>query len=70
MRATLAVAVFGPTEAEIGPFDATFSVRLPLLCSVLYFDTETGALQAIDSIDVGGVTQADISTEREILTPP
>jgi hypothetical protein len=37
---------------------------------VLYFDTETGALEAIDSIDVGGVTQADISIEREILTPP
>ncbi len=40
---------------------------VPLSCSVLYFDSETGGLQALDRIVVGGVNQADVRIERTLV---
>lgn len=43
---------------------------VPLSASVLYFDTDTDLLEALDRIVVGGVNQADVSIQRQIFTDP
>ena len=40
---------------------------VPLSCSVLYFDTETGRLEALDRIEVAGINEAEVRIEREVL---
>ena len=40
---------------------------VPLSCSVLYFDTVTGRLEALDRIEVAGVNQAEVRIEREVF---
>ena len=40
---------------------------LPLTASVLYFDAETGLLEAMDRIRVAGVNQSDVRIERTVL---
>jgi predicted MPP superfamily phosphohydrolase len=42
---------------------------VPLTCSVLYLDSETGRLEALDRIEVAGVDQADVRIEREVIDP-
>lgn len=43
---------------------------VPLSCSVLYFDAETGELQALDRIVIGGVNRADVRIERTVIAEP
>ncbi|MDQ7909195.1 metallophosphoesterase [Phytohabitans sp. ZYX-F-186] len=40
---------------------------LPLAMSVLYFDSETRALQAYDDIKVGGTGQSQVTLERKVI---
>lgn len=42
---------------------------LPLAMSVLYFDSETRALQAYDEIKVGGTGQSQVTLERKVIEP-
>ncbi|HRW37194.1 MAG TPA: metallophosphoesterase [Aquihabitans sp.] len=42
---------------------------VPLTASVLYFDADTGELQAQDRIEVAGVDQAEVRIEREVFDP-
>ncbi|MFC0530088.1 metallophosphoesterase family protein [Phytohabitans kaempferiae] len=39
----------------------------PLVMSVLYFDSETRALQAYDDIKVGGTGQSQVTLERKVI---
>lgn len=43
---------------------------VPLSLSVLYLDSDSGRLEAIDGIEVAGVTQTDVRIEREVVDPP
>lgn len=43
---------------------------VPLSLSVLYLDSDRGRLEAIDGIEVAGVTQTDVRIEREVVEPP
>jgi hypothetical protein len=40
----------------------------PLTCTVLYFDPETGRLQAYDEITLGGLGETEVTIQRR--TPP
>jgi hypothetical protein len=40
---------------------------VPLSCSVLYFDSVTGRLEALDRITVAGINQANVRIERTVF---
>jgi predicted MPP superfamily phosphohydrolase len=42
---------------------------VPLACSVLYFDADTGALAAYDQVSVRGLGQAGVTIERHVVRP-
>lgn len=43
--------------------------RVPLTCSVLYFDAGTGRLEALDRIVVSGIDSSEVRIEREVVDP-
>ncbi|WP_421119741.1 metallophosphoesterase [Aquihabitans daechungensis] len=40
---------------------------VPLSCSVLYFDTRSGKLEALDRIEIAGVNRAEVRIERKVF---